>query len=123
MPQPIVLLVDHNPASHAVRARDRSAPVFDGDAAVDLVAGSREAAKWLAAMHRLRLTQVSGFGLGVAEAFRTVANRRSRPWRFARKSSTPFAADEHVEKRIAEAAVELRRFVFTHGRYHHDQYS
>jgi hypothetical protein len=120
VPQPVGFLADHN---LLLMRRVPGIPLgaaFDGETSVDVVAGSREAAKWLAALHH------SSLKIGTADsdwdslklfrmASRLVKAVAARP----EKLDTVRELMEMLEKRIVELPAS-RPLVFTHGRYHHD---
>ncbi|HXR74399.1 MAG TPA: aminoglycoside phosphotransferase family protein [Bryobacteraceae bacterium] len=120
VPQPIGFLTDHNLLLMRCVPGIALGAAFDGHAAVDLVAGSREAAKWLAAMHRSSLTTGSPDSDWESLKLFRMATRLIKA--VAVRPEKLDAIRElmnMLEKRIAKLP-EPRRFVFTHGRYHHD---
>jgi aminoglycoside phosphotransferase (APT) family kinase protein len=94
--------------------------VFDGHASVDLVAGSREAAKWLTALHRSSLkTGSPDSDWDSLKLFRMARRLIKAVAAHPERLDTIRELLEMLEQRIAELPAN-RPFVFTHGRYHHD---
>jgi len=94
--------------------------VFDGDASIDLVSGSCEAAEWLAALH------LSSLNVGTPDsdwdslklfrmAGRVIKAVAARP----EKLDMVRELMEMLEQRMTRLTAN-RFSVFTHGRYHHD---
>lgn len=120
VPQPIGFLADYNLLLMRPVPGTPLGAAFDGDASVDLVAGSREAANWLAALHHSSLkTGTRDFDWDSLKLFR-MASRLIKA-----AAARPDQLDairelmDMIERRIARLP-ESRPFVFTHGRYHHD---
>jgi Phosphotransferase enzyme family len=120
VPQPVGFLADHNLLLiHCVPGTPLGA-VFDGDASVDLAAGSREAAKWLAALHRSSLkTGTADSDWDSLKLFRMARRLIKAVAAHPKKLDPVRELLEMLKKRIAELPAS-RSFVFTHGRYHHD---
>jgi aminoglycoside phosphotransferase len=120
VPQPIGFLADYNLLLMRGVPGTPLGAAFDGDASVDLVGGSGEAARWLAALHRSSLkTGAPDFDWESLKLFR-MASRVVKA-AAARPDKLDMIRElmDLLERRIAELP-ENRRFVFTHGRYHHD---
>jgi Phosphotransferase enzyme family len=120
VPEPIGFLADRGLLLMRSALGTPLGSAFDGNASVDLVAGSREAAEWLGLLHRSRLC------LGTPDtdwdslklfrlASRLVKAVAMRP----EKLDMVRELSETLEQRTAKLPAS-RPFVFTHGRYHHD---
>jgi aminoglycoside phosphotransferase (APT) family kinase protein len=87
---------------------------------VDIDAGSREAAKWLAALHRCSLkTGTPDSDWDSLKLFRMARRLIKAVAAHPKKLEPVRELLEMLEERIAELPA-TRPFVFTHGRYHHD---
>ncbi len=120
VPQPVGFLGDHNLLLMRCVPGTPLGAAFNGHASVDLIAGSRKAANWLAALHRSSLeTGTPDSDWDSLKLFR-LAGRLIKAVA-ARPESLERVRElmDLLEKRIAEIPAS-RRFVFSHGRYHHD---
>jgi hypothetical protein len=120
VPQPLGFLTDHNLLlMRGVHGTPLGA-AFTGHAAVDLVDGSREAAKWLAALHRCPVTtDTPDSDWDSLKLFRMASRLIKAIAARPEKLDVVRGLMEVLEKRITQLRAK-RRFVFTHGRYHHD---
>ena len=120
VPEPVGFLADHNLLLMSSVSGIPLGGVFDGHAAVDLVAGSREAARWLAALHRSSLkTGKPDTDWDSLKLFRMASRLIKAVAACPEKLDTVRELLDMLERRIAELPSD-QRFVFTHGRYHHD---
>jgi hypothetical protein len=120
IPEPVGFLPDHCLLVMQSVPGTCLGAIFDGDDSVDLVSGSREAAEWLAALHRSPLQYGSPdsdwdslklFRL----ASRLVKACAARP----EKLDMVRGLLDKLDQRTS-TLKENRPFVLTHGRYHHD---
>jgi hypothetical protein len=120
VPQPVGFLTDHNLLLMRCVPGTPLGAAFTGHAELDLVAGSREAAKWLAALHRCSLkTGMPDSDWDSLKLFRMASRLIKATAARPEKLDTISGLMGMLKKRIAELPAN-RRFVFTHGRYHHD---
>jgi hypothetical protein len=120
VPQPITFFPDYNLLLMRCVPGVPLGAVFDGNTAVDLVAGGREAAKWLAHLHRCRLnTGTPDMDWESLKLFRLTGRLIKAATAAPEELDTLRGLLDRLEQRIAELP-ENRRLVFTHGRYHHD---
>jgi Ser/Thr protein kinase RdoA (MazF antagonist) len=120
VPQPVGFLADHNLLLMRCVPGTPLGAAFNGHVPVDLVAGSREAAKWLAALHRCSLkTGMPDSDWDSLKLFRVASRLIKAMAARPEKLDTVRGLMDVLEKRIAELPVN-RRFVLTHGRFHHD---
>jgi aminoglycoside phosphotransferase (APT) family kinase protein len=124
VPQPLAFFADHNLLLMRCVPGTPLGSAFDGNASVDLVAGSREAAKWLAMLHQSSIN--AGLKTGAPDSdweslklFRMASRLIKAAAARSDKLDTVRQLMRTLEKRIAELPPS-RRFVFTHGRFHHD---
>lgn len=94
--------------------------VFDGDSSIDLISGCQRAGEWLASLHRTALN------IGAPDTDWDSLKLFRLATRLIKASATrPDKLDsirellEKLEERT-NLLPSNRRFVFTHGRYHHD---
>jgi hypothetical protein len=120
VPQPLGFLPDHNLLIMRQVPGKPISTALEGDRSIDLVAGSRAAARWLATLHR------SSLRMGRPEAdwdsfklFRM--SSRLIKAAAAKPEHLDMARDllDLVSERILKLP-ENRPLVQTHGRYHHD---
>jgi phosphotransferase family enzyme len=120
VPQPITFFPDYNLLLMRCVPGVPLGTVFDGNTSVDLVAGSREAAKWLARLHRCCLkTGTPDMDWESLKLFRLTGRLIKAAATAPEELDTLRGVLDRLEQRIAELP-ENRRLVFTHGRYHHD---
>src|SRR6185312_8868900 len=93
---------------------------FDGNASVDLIAGSQQAARWLGSLHRSSLkTGAPDVDWESLKLFRLAGRMVKAAAEAPEKLDMVRELMDRLKQRIAELP-DNRRFVFTHGRYHHD---
>jgi hypothetical protein len=120
VPQPVGFLADHNLLLTRCVPGTPLGTAFTGHAAVDLVDGSREAANWLATLHRCPVTTgTPDSDWDSLKLFRMASRLIKAIAARPEKLDMVRGLIEVLEKRIAELPAK-RRLVFTHGRYHHD---
>lgn len=120
VPQPIGFLADHNMLLMRSVPGTPLGAAFDGQHSVDLAAGSREAAKWLALLHRSRVkTGAPDSDWESLKLFRMTGRLIKAAASCPEKLDMVRELMDRMEKRIT-ALPPNREFVFTHGRYHHD---
>jgi len=120
IPEPLGFLPDHCLLVMRGVPGTPLGAIFDGENSVDLVSGSREAAEWLAALHRSAICSGSPdsdwdslklFRLGT----RLIKACAARPEKLDMVRELLDKLDQRTS-----SLKENRPFVFTHGRYHHD---
>jgi Phosphotransferase enzyme family len=120
VPEPVGFLADQNLILMRCVPGTPLGAAFNGRAAVDLVDGSRGAAKWLAALHRCSLKMgVPDSDWDSLKLFRMISRLIKAMAARPEKLDMVRELMDALEKRIAKLPVN-RRFVLTHGRYHHD---
>jgi aminoglycoside phosphotransferase (APT) family kinase protein len=120
VPQPIGFLADYNLLLMRPVPGTPLGAVFDGNASVNLIDGSRQAASWLGSLHRSPL-DAGGPDLDweSLKLFRMAGRLVKAAAAAPEKLDILRELMDMLERRIAELP-RTRRFVFTHGRYHHD---
>ncbi len=118
--EPVSFLADHNLLLMRCVPGTPLGAALHGNPYVDLVAGSREAAKWLAALHRSSLKagspDVEWESLKLFRmASRLIKAVAARPDKLEIVRSLMHRIEERILKLPAR-----QRLRFTHGRYHHD---
>jgi hypothetical protein len=120
VPEPLGFLSDH--ALLLMRAVPGTplGAVFDGDSTIDLIAGSVEAAEWLAALH-LSTSRVgnSDSDWDSLKLFRLSSRVIKAVAARPEKLDMVREQLDKLEQRVTKLAAN-RFSVFTHGRYHHD---
>jgi Phosphotransferase enzyme family len=120
VPEPIGFLADCNLLLMRCVPGTPLSSVFDGNASVDLIAGSRQAARWLASLHRSTLkTGAPDADWESLKLFRMAGRLVKAAAAAPEKLDMLRELLNRLEQRIAELP-NTRQFVFTHGRYHHD---
>jgi hypothetical protein len=120
VPQPVGFLADHNVLLMRCVPGAPLGAAFDGNASVDLAAGSREAAKWLALLHRSSLkTGTPDSDWDSLKLFRMAGRLIKAAAACPEKLDMVRELMDKIERRITSLPVR-REFLFTHGRYHHD---
>lgn len=119
VPEPVAFLADLNMLLMRCVPGTPLGAAFRGHS-TDLAAGSREAAKWLAALHRIPLkTSTPDSDWDALKLFRMWSRLMKAVAVRPEKLGAIHALMDSLEKRITKLQ-ENRLFVLTHGRYHHD---
>lgn len=120
VPQPISFFSDYNLLLMRGVPGTPLGAVFDSDSSVDLIAGSRQAARWLGLLHRCQLkTGAPDVDWESLKLFRMTARLIKAAAAAPEELDMVRGLLDRLERRIASLPY-TRQFVFTHGRYHHD---
>jgi hypothetical protein len=120
VPQPVGFLSEHNLLLMRSVPGTPLGAAFNGHAVDLLIAGSREAAKWLAALHHSSLnTGMPDSDWDSLKLFRMAGRLIKAIAARPEKLDTVRGLMDMLKKRIEELPAN-RTLVFTHGRYHHD---
>jgi aminoglycoside phosphotransferase len=120
VPEPIGFLADQKLLVMRGVPGKALGTAFDGDTTIDLVDGSREAAEWLAALHRSSLRMgAPDRDWDSLKLFRLASRLIKAVASHPEKLDVVRELMDLLDQRTAKLPAN-RKFVLTHGRYHHD---